>query len=53
MMLKDLRLSQAAATAVHAATPLGKEATALYAQYVSQGQGQKDFSGIIQMLAEG
>lgn len=52
MMLKDLRLSQEAASRVHAQTPLGQEATALYAQYVSQGQGLKDFSGIIQMLSE-
>ena len=52
MMLKDLRLSQEAASTVHAQTPLGKAATALYTQYVDGGEAQKDFSGIIQMLAE-
>jgi 3-hydroxyisobutyrate dehydrogenase len=52
MMLKDLRLSQEAASTTHAKTPLGKAATALYADYVARGDAQKDFSGIIQMLTE-
>lgn len=53
MMLKDLRLSQDAARSVHAKTPMGAEATAVYAQYVAQGHGDIDFSGIIQLLNEG
>lgn len=51
MMLKDLRLGQHAAEAVDAAIPLGAVATELYELYVSQGQGEKDFSGIINLIA--
>jgi 3-hydroxyisobutyrate dehydrogenase len=50
MMLKDLKLSQNAAQAAGAATPLGAQATALYSMFESAGAGPKDFSGIIQML---
>jgi 3-hydroxyisobutyrate dehydrogenase len=50
MMLKDLKLSQNAAQAAGAATPLGAQATALYSIFESAGAGGKDFSGIIQML---
>jgi 3-hydroxyisobutyrate dehydrogenase len=50
MMLKDLRLGQHAAEAVGATIPLGAEAAELYALFVNQGQGEVDFSGIIQML---
>jgi 3-hydroxyisobutyrate dehydrogenase len=50
MMLKDLKLSQNAAQAAGAATPLGAQATALYSMFESAGAGSKDFSGIIQML---
>lgn len=50
MMLKDLQLSQDAASTVHAETPLGKHAMELYAQFVRASQGEIDFSGIIQML---
>ncbi len=50
MMLKDLLLSQNAAQNCSSATPLGAEATALYTLFVNQGFGDKDFSGIIQML---
>jgi 3-hydroxyisobutyrate dehydrogenase len=51
MMLKDLLLSQNAAQHCGNATPLGASATALYMLFVNQGYGNKDFSGIIQMLA--
>jgi 3-hydroxyisobutyrate dehydrogenase len=51
MMLKDLRLSQAAAQSVGAATPLGAEATALYTLFYNQGNAQLDFSGIIKMVS--
>lgn len=50
MMLKDLRLSQAAAQAVGVATPLGAEATSLYTLFTNQGYAQLDFSGIIKMI---
>jgi len=50
MMLKDLRLAQAAADSVGAATPIGAEATALYALFAGAGHGALDFSGIINMI---
>jgi 3-hydroxyisobutyrate dehydrogenase len=50
MMLKDLNLAQAAATGVAATTPLGAAAAKLYAEFSANGQGGKDFSGIIEML---
>jgi 3-hydroxyisobutyrate dehydrogenase len=50
MMLKDLRLAQAAADSVAARIPLGQQAEALYAEFVDGGGGGVDFSGIISML---
>jgi 3-hydroxyisobutyrate dehydrogenase len=50
MMLKDLKLSQEAAKAAGARTPLGAGATALYEKYTDTGEAGKDFSGIIQFL---
>lgn len=50
MMLKDLKLAQDAAQANSAATPLGAQAAAVYALYEAAGQGDKDFSGIINLL---
>jgi 3-hydroxyisobutyrate dehydrogenase len=50
LMLKDLRLAQAAAASVGAATPLGAEAAQLYALFNAAGRGGDDFSGIIEML---
>jgi 3-hydroxyisobutyrate dehydrogenase len=50
MMLKDLKLSQDAAAAAGAATPMGAQAKALYENYCGRGEAGKDFSGIIQML---
>jgi 3-hydroxyisobutyrate dehydrogenase len=50
LMLKDLKLSQEAAQAAGAVTPLGAEATQLYALYNAMGHGSADFSGIIRML---
>ncbi len=52
LMLKDLLLSQEAARAAGAVTPLGAEATQLYALFDKLGQGAMDFSGIIRMLRE-
>ena len=50
MMLKDLKLSQDAAKSVDLLTPLGGHATKLYEQFVSEGNAEVDFSGIIKML---
>ncbi len=50
LMLKDLTLSQQAATAVDAATPLGGHAAALYEAFVAdQGRG-RDFSAMLPWL---
>jgi len=51
MMLKDLRLAQEAAQKVGASTPLGSEAQALYALFDTLGGGDKDFSGVMEMLS--
>jgi len=50
MMLKDLKLSQEAAKAAKAPTPLGAGAAAIYERYVDAGEGARDFSGIIRFL---
>ncbi|MFE0015415.1 3-hydroxyisobutyrate dehydrogenase [Mesorhizobium sp. NPDC059054] len=50
LMLKDLKLSQEAAQAAGAATPLGAEAAQLYALFNAQGGSGADFSGIINFL---
>ena len=50
LMLKDLKLSQAAAQSAGAPTPLGAEATQLYSLLAAKGHGGIDFSGIIRML---
>jgi 3-hydroxyisobutyrate dehydrogenase len=50
LMLKDLKLSQEAAQASGAPTPLGAAATQLYALMNAQGEGGTDFSGIIRLL---
>lgn len=50
LMLKDLKLAQAAAQSAGATTPLGAEAAQLYALFAANGQSHTDFSGIIQLL---
>ncbi len=50
MMLKDLKLAQAAAKASHARTPLGAGAAAVYEQFVENSEPGVDFSGIIRFL---
>lgn len=50
LMLKDLRLAQAAAQSSGATTPLGAEATQLYSLFAAKGHAGLDFSGIIRML---
>ncbi|QGX98701.1 3-hydroxyisobutyrate dehydrogenase [Roseovarius faecimaris] len=48
LMLKDLRLAQQAAEAADADTPIGAAATALYAQFVEDEDGQgMDFSAML------
>ncbi len=53
LMLKDLKLSQEAAGAAGAATPLGAHAAALYEAFNAAGFSGKDFSGIIAFLRDG
>ncbi|ARO33360.1 3-hydroxyisobutyrate dehydrogenase (plasmid) [Rhizobium sp. NXC14] len=52
LMLKDLKLSQEAALASGASTPLGAEAAQLYSLFEKQGNGGRDFSAIIEMFRE-
>ncbi|MFK8032795.1 MAG: 3-hydroxyisobutyrate dehydrogenase [Hyphomicrobiales bacterium] len=51
LMLKDLGLAMEAAQSTGADTPLGKHAHELYQKMVGDGMGGKDFSGMIQFLA--
>jgi len=50
LMLKDLRLSQAAAQMAGSATPLGAAATAAYAMHISNGHGDLDMSSIVKLI---
>jgi 3-hydroxyisobutyrate dehydrogenase len=50
LMLKDLKLSQEAASGAGASTPMGALATQLYGLYAGNGEAGSDFSGIIRML---
>ncbi len=50
LMLKDLTLSQQAASEVKSATPLGEHAQKLYQQMVDAGNDGVDFSGMIRFL---
>jgi len=52
LMLKDLKLSQEAASASGASTPLGAQAAQLYEAFAAAGHGGVDFSGIIEMLRQ-
>jgi len=52
LMLKDLKLSQEAATSAKAFTPLGAEATKLYDRFAESGHAGLDFSAIIEMLRQ-
>ncbi|NKB47092.1 MAG: 3-hydroxyisobutyrate dehydrogenase [Legionellales bacterium] len=51
MMLKDLQLSQSAAVSAQVKTQLGERACELYQAFVEAGQGQLDFSAIIQAVS--
>ena len=50
MMLKDLKLAQAAAKTAHANTELGADAAKIYQAYVDSGEAGRDFSGIIRFV---
>lgn len=50
MMLKDMRLSQDAASTSGAATPLAGSAAALYQMLVEHGHGDKDFSAVFALI---
>lgn len=51
MMLKDLRLANAAADSVTAPIPMGTAAIDMYELFIREGYGDMDFSGIIKLLA--
>jgi len=50
MMLKALKLAQAAAAASGASTPLGAQAEALYALWDRLGNSGKDCSSMLELL---
>jgi 3-hydroxyisobutyrate dehydrogenase len=50
LMLKDLKLAMAAAEQAGVDAEMGEEAEELYEEFVQNGGGNKDFSGIIQMI---
>ena len=52
MMLRDLRLAQDAAMATGAKTPLGAGATEIFSQFVTTGEAERDFSGVIKLMRE-
>ncbi len=52
LMVKDVKLSQAAADATGAPTPLAAKALSFYQQVVDQGDGGKDFSVVFRWLAQ-
>tara|TARA_B100000795_G_scaffold233182_2_gene191775 strand:- start:524 stop:1417 length:894 start_codon:yes stop_codon:yes gene_type:complete len=50
LMLKDLRLSQEAASMTTSSTPLGANATSIYEEIENLGHENIDFSGVIKLL---
>lgn len=50
LMVKDLTLAQEAALAAGASTPLGAEAAHLMRLFMSGGNGDKDFSAVIEFI---
>ncbi len=52
LMLKDLMLSQEAASHSGARTPLGAHAAEIYAEFDRYGHGMEDFSAVIRMLRQ-
>jgi len=52
LMVKDVKLSQAAAEATGSPTPLAAKALSFYQQVVDHGDGGKDFSVVFRWLAK-
>ncbi|MFA7552778.1 MAG: 3-hydroxyisobutyrate dehydrogenase [Spongiibacteraceae bacterium] len=52
LMCKDLGLAMDTAVESKSATPMGSMARSLYAAHASKGNGQKDFSSIIELLGK-
>lgn len=52
LMLKDLRLAQEAALSSGASTPMGAEAARLYSLFEKLGNGEQDFSGIVNFFRQ-
>ena len=52
LMLKDLSLAQQAAQAIQAVTPLGSLARQLYQLHQQNGNGQLDFSSILNLVKQ-
>jgi 3-hydroxyisobutyrate dehydrogenase len=50
LMLKDLKLSQAAAESAEASTALGLHATRIFDAFVASGGAESDFSGVINFI---
>lgn len=50
LMLKDLELSQVAANSTQTTTPLGSAARDLFLKMEAQGDGEKDYSAVIQLI---
>ena len=50
MMLKDLDLAQQAAKSANAITPMGEKAAEFYGNFVSEGNGDLDFSAVFRKL---
>ncbi|MGI9287983.1 MAG: 3-hydroxyisobutyrate dehydrogenase [Pseudomonadales bacterium] len=50
LMIKDLGLAMENSVATHSATPMGALARSLYASHGAQGNGQLDFSSILNLL---
>lgn len=53
LMLKDLSLAQQAAQSIQAVTPLGALAQQLYQLHQQNGNGQRDFSSILNLIKLG
>lgn len=52
LMLKDLTLSQEAASKTGAVTPLGEHARSLYEAFCNDRDGEVDFSAMVQMMRD-
>jgi 3-hydroxyisobutyrate dehydrogenase len=53
LMLKDLRIAMEAAQAAGALTPMGAQATQLYAMMAESGLAERDFSAMFRFLGGG